>query len=1030
MVEETKLDMQQQRDGRDLLLSAISDTGRYMAAAIRYANRKAGVTDQDFWKGLFVPTGNRESDQLMRQGRDGDPASCPEDPYGKLDVQACNKYLLFGGQRTVIRDNRPVKLTDSENFFKTFRMDRQGYSTVLWSAIDLRNKSAHNTGDWEAGLTADSIRRWLETLQELTDPLRRVKEPWYGSLEPLDEYWKRKKQRCTALLGTEPLELEALGQELFLCDALTPGQRNALNQAVKWCNLDYRNGRVYREEKRKLMDKLRSVPAVAALLGAVPQPAQKAAPGGPTRTKERVEAISRAPVNPAAAALLTRAGSTIPLLSNYVSALLDSFVPLVDESVFLSAEGRTMLTESLAPRLMERREQLLVDESVVTALFRKFRGSAAYTELELQELPAEERDAAQKWRQEVHHSSKTAVKVLRDLRKRQCLTVVASPTDSERSYDNLWEVARMNPGVRFLVLTMDRDLAEELGSLPQHNAAAGKPNIDGDLLLFRATREAYLSMLERQMPPIEAAAPETAAVQTARAGEKDYRLLAGAQPKSGSRLLAVGPDGVEQRCTLGASLGSGGEGTIYATSDPDVVAKVYFERQLTRERMEKLQAMLRSDPHIARLCWPTAMLYAEGGAWVGYLMPKARGRELAQTVFHPGRNNASLTKQGWTRRSLAEIAANVAAVFERMHAQGILMGDVNPRNFMVTQDCQVSLVDCDSYQFGGYRCPVGTPLYTPPEVHKRMRADGRENYGYERTVENERYSLAVLLFEILMLGKPPYESRNTNNADVVQAIITGDFPYPYHSDDEDQKAAANGLQAPVGRWRQIWSHMTYQVKTDFYNTFTNHKRLSAGEWEKSMREYARMIELDRSSDELMPNGYKVVTDVDDATAMVNLVCEECHRPFNMAKDLYERRKANGERTLCNDHWELMQKIYRRRMHQARCTQCGRMYELSVAKWIELDRSGKPLLCPECFSGQFTTVTCSQCGKSYRMKTDRWNELRASGKPVLCQDCLNASRTTVTCSRCGKQFQMWNDTLQRRRQYGDDILCPDCKTYRR
>ena len=59
--------------------------------------------------------------------------------------------------------------------------------------------------------------------------------------------------------------------------------------------------------------------------------------------------------------------------------------------------------------------------------------------------------------------------------------------------------------------------------------------------------------------------------------------------------------------------------------------------------MEKLQAILRSDPHIAGLCWPTAMLYAEGGAWVGYLMPKARGRELAQTVFHPGRNNASLT---------------------------------------------------------------------------------------------------------------------------------------------------------------------------------------------------------------------------------------------------------------------------------------------------------------------------------------------------------------------------------------------------
>lgn len=88
-----------------------------------------------------------------------------------------------------------------------------------------------------------------------------------------------------------------------------------------------------------------------------------------------------------------------------------------------------------------------------------------------------------------------------------------------------------------------------------------------------------------------------------------------------------------------------------------------------------------------------------------------------------------------------------------MHEKGILMGDINPRNFLVTPQCAVYLVDCDSYQFGGFSCPVGTPLYTPPEVHRSMRAAGVENYGYIRTEDNERYSLAVLLFEILMLGK-------------------------------------------------------------------------------------------------------------------------------------------------------------------------------------------------------------------------------------------------------------------------------------
>lgn len=54
---------------------------------------------------------------------------------------------------------------------------------------------------------------------------------------------------------------------------------------------------------------------------------------------------------------------------------------------------------------------------------------------------------------------------------------------------------------------------------------------------------------------------------------------------------------------------------------------------------------------------------------------------------------------------------------------------------------EIAVVDCDSYQFGGYRCPVGTPLYTTPEVHKRMRArSGWEPAG--ATVDKHRISSA------------------------------------------------------------------------------------------------------------------------------------------------------------------------------------------------------------------------------------------------------------------------------------------------
>lgn len=1027
-----ELDQTQKQEGHKLVQDAILNVGRYMAAAIAYANRKADLPDEEFWRRLFIPTDPNGQRSILDE-RDGNPEKCPPDPYGKLDLQACNKYLIFGENRVISAPGKPEeKAKDSRNFFKTFDIPHwspnangqgdRSYQTTLFEAMRLRNKYAHANTNSVSAVTADGVKKDLGTLKTLTERIGRKMNCLDGKLEPLDIYWKRIDQKYNELFKNPPVDLMEVTQELFGETHPNREQWDAVNNALKWFNLERQYGKIYGIEKRALMAKLSSAPSMVELLG----PKKKARPAVNQVEKIRPTAVWR-PLNAAAATLLKRAGEMIPLRENYLDALLDSFVPLVDESVFLSGEGREFLMGALTSRLMLRHERLLVDESVVATLFRKFRGSAAYTEMEMAELAPEERELLRTLREGQHKNSKTAIKALCFLRKHKCLEVVSSSTDSEYSYDNIRHVAETNPTRRFLVLTMDRQLAEELRELPGRNAAVAKPNLDGQLLLFRATRPAYLSMLEQtsleKMPVVtETARP---AAEKARPAAAESRWLPVRHlPEAGSRTVARWPDGTERELTLSRSIGKGGEGTIYGTSLPDTVAKVYFARQLTKERRDKLQAMLELKPRIDGLCWPQAMLYTADGGWVGYLMPRAQGKELARTVFHPGRNNAALTAQGWTRRSLALIAANIAAVFARMHRGNILMGDINPRNFLVTQDCAVFLVDCDSYQFGDFRCPVGTPLYTPPEVHKQMRMAGREDYGYLRTVENERYSLAVLLFEILMLGKPPYESRNTNNEDVIQAIISGSFPYPYRSDNDGEESVCNGLQAPVGRWRQIWSHMTYRVKTDFYNTFTGKGRLSAEAWEQSMREYARQIESGRSSDELMPNGYKVVTgrEGDDATVMVNLVCQQCGRPFNMGQDVYQRRLAHNEPILCNTHWEMVEN-YKTRPKRVTCAICGQAYETTVAKWIERTNSGKPMVCPNCVN---VDVTCSQCGRTYQESRERAERLREKGTALLCPDCFDLVFSRVACQECGTEFPIHRDVLRRRQQYDNPILCTKCR----
>lgn len=803
--------------------------------------------------------------------------------------------------------------------------------------------------------------------------------------------------RKQELFGCAPISLEELGKELFLAEGpLSPEQRKALEEAE--------------ERARK-----RSARKPRSPEGA-PRPAAKAPKPLGTRAGPAEE-------------VLRRAGTLFQPKERTLSALLDCFTPLVDESLFLSSEGQKLLNQDLAPLLVQRGQKLLVDESVVTELFRLFRGSVPYTDLELADLDPQQAQDLIAQRRELHSTSKNAIKVLRLLRQRKCLEVVFSPTDSPRPYGNLRQVAEDHAGNRFLALTMDRQLAEELKALP--NAAAAKPCLDGQLLVYRDTKANYPALLEspalpqRPAPPkaeapaAEPPAPKGGSWPSAKppqagtvfthTGEAKTLLPMGELPKTGVRVLAEWPGGRREELLLGAQVGgAGGEGTVYAVSrKPQTVAKIYHRDQLTEERRKKLQYMTASSPDIPGLCWPQAMLFNREGQWAGYLMPKAEAAELCRTVYKPGRNNRNITALGWSRKSLALIAANMAGIFARMHAKGILMGDVNPRNFLVAPDCGVFFVDCDSYQFGEFPCPVRSDRYTPPEVLKEVRRSGRENYNYLRTPDHERYSMAVVLFEILMLGKSPYESRSTDSDNVLDAIAAGSFPYPFRTGEEGEEAYTN--QAPVGRWREIWSHMTYQIKSGFHSTFTGKERL--------LREYVRQIELGHSSDDLTPEGFK---DLDGS--MLVKVCSECGKSYNIDEKTYARRSGR-EPDLCPTH-RIMYQNFREREYEVPCSACGTPFKTLVSTWRDRTRRGLPMYCPKCASVQ---IPCSRCGELHTLSRERVDNLRAKNIRFLCSDCLDYERPLVTREGegCQETFRTNREKLDQLRRTGRPVLCSKC-----
>ncbi|WP_026734463.1 tetratricopeptide repeat protein [Fischerella sp. PCC 9605] len=237
---------------------------------------------------------------------------------------------------------------------------------------------------------------------------------------------------------------------------------------------------------------------------------------------------------------------------------------------------------------------------------------------------------------------------------------------------------------------------------------------------------------------------------------------------------------------LTVSLGRGGEACIYTVpTDANLVAKVYHKPSEAQAR--KLEVMLNHPPenptaslgHIS-IAWPVELLRSADGSdrTIGFLMPRIRGMRPIIDFYNPRtrRQHCPL----FSYQYLLRTARNLAAAFAALHASGYCVGDVNESNILVSDTALVTVVDTDSFQVHDpdndvvYRCPVGKPEFTPPELQNKTFAH------CDRAVPHDLFGLAVLIFQVLMEGThpfsgifqgagepPPYEAR----------IAVGHFTY-------------------------------------------------------------------------------------------------------------------------------------------------------------------------------------------------------------------------------------------------------------
>lgn len=207
--------------------------------------------------------------------------------------------------------------------------------------------------------------------------------------------------------------------------------------------------------------------------------------------------------------------------------------------------------------------------------------------------------------------------------------------------------------------------------------------------------------------------------------------------------------------TLAEQLGkAGGEGSVFRVRNLHHTAfKLYKERP----DRAKLDAILRSPPsdRHGAIAWPTDIVVDEHGTARGLLLPLVPGQTYTMDQLYNTPERRRLVPQA-TYRHLLQVAEQIAECVDAIHGAGHCIGDLNERNFLLSEQTQsVTIVDCDSMQIKDrqtgkvFPCLVGVADYVAPELlNKRVS---------ERSRDTDNFALGVMVFRLLMLGQHPFE---------------------------------------------------------------------------------------------------------------------------------------------------------------------------------------------------------------------------------------------------------------------------------
>ncbi len=307
---------------------------------------------------------------------------------------------------------------------------------------------------------------------------------------------------------------------------------------------------------------------------------------------------------------------------------------------------------------------------------------------------------------------------------------------------------------------------------------------------------------------------------------------------------AIFSDGHFEREKLGELINKGGAaGKIYKSiSHPQLVAKIFHDKNKSTTNRRKLEAMLQNRPNIppiqydgrniVQIAWPEAVLEDDEGFCIGYLMPYINTDEavsLDHLMQKAVRQKIGIS-ESYANRFFA--ACNLASIVAELHRRGHYIVDLKPANVSVYKENMiVAMFDCDGFSIKGENIRYPAEFVSEEYIYPEGMNQSCEEMGQEQ----DNFALAVILFKLLNNGIHPFSGTPRKQTDEMLSIQTRIEQYHY----------AYGLWPDSYQSAHPYSmHEYFDKKT--LNLFDRafmkgQKRPTAKEWQEHLEELSTQI---------------------------------------------------------------------------------------------------------------------------------------------------------------------------------------------